>query len=96
MKLDKIDVNATLEEAKKLLSKESNVSPALKAMFELLIMIVALLSNRLGLNSRNSSKPPSSDPNRKKKKKRTTTGNKPRGQNGRKGSQLKPVDNPLI
>ena len=94
MKLNEIDVNATLKKAKKVLSEEANVSPTLRTMFELLILIITLLANRMGLNSKNSSKPPSSDPNRKKKKKRNTSGNKPGGKNGRKGSQLKPVENP--
>jgi len=94
MKLNKIDVNATLEDAKKLIAQETNVSPALKAMFELMILIISLLANRLGLNSKNSSKPPSSDPNRKKKNKRNTSGKKAGGQHGRKVAQLKPVDNP--
>jgi hypothetical protein len=34
-------------------------------MFEILILVITLLANRLNLNSTNSSKPPSSDPNRK-------------------------------
>jgi len=37
-------------------------------MFEILTLIIALLANRLTLNSTNSSKPPQSDPNRKKRK----------------------------
>jgi len=45
------------------------------------------------LSSRNSSKPPSTDPNRGKGKKGTTN-NKPGGQPGRTGKNLKPVDNP--
>ena len=94
MKLNKIDINSTLENAKKLLAQEENISPALKGMFDLLILIISLFATKFGLNSKNSSKPPSSDPNRKKQSKRNTTGNKVGGQKGRKGSQLKPVDNP--
>ena len=94
MKLDNIDVNTTLKKAKELLAKEKNISPGLQAMFELLILIITLLTNRLGLNSKNSSKPPSSDPNRKKAAKRNSSGNKAGGQKGHKGTQLKPVDNP--
>jgi len=73
MKIKNIDVNATLQKATALLKKEKNVSPGLAAMFELLILIISLLANRLGLNSQNSSKPPSSDPNRKKQSKRNTS-----------------------
>jgi len=94
MKLDNIDVNTTLKKSKELLAKEKNISPGLQAMFELLILIITLLTNRLGLNSKNSSKPPSSDPNRKKEAKRNSSGNKAGGQKGHKGTQLKPVDNP--
>ena len=88
MKLNKIDINSTLENAKKLLAQEENISPALKGMFDLLILIISLFATKFGLNSKNSSKPPSSDPNRKKQSKRNTTGNKVGGQKGRKGSQL--------
>jgi len=94
MKLNNIDVNSTLEKAKELLAQEKNMSPGLKAMVELLILIISLLASRLGLNSKNSSKPPSSDPNRKKKSKRNPAGKKKGGQKGCKGTQLKPVSNP--
>ncbi len=94
MKLNNIDVNSTLKNAKELLTQEKNMSPGLKAMVELLILIISLLASRLGLNSKNSSKPPSSDPNRKKQSKRNTSGKKAGGQKGRKGTQLKPVSNP--
>jgi transposase len=94
MKIKNIDVNATLQKATALLKKEKNVSPGLAAMFELLILIISLLANRLGLNSQNSSKPPSSDPNRKKQSKRNTSGKKAGGQKGRKGTQLQPTDSP--
>jgi hypothetical protein len=46
------------------------------------------LANRLGLNSKNSSKPPSTDPNRKKKLK------EPGGQHGHIGTTLKQVADP--
>jgi transposase len=62
-------------------------------MFEIMILIITLLANRLNLNSTNSSKPPSSDPNRKKKTK-SKTGKKPGGQKGHVGTTLKKVDDP--
>jgi len=53
----------------------------------MLILVVKLLVERTGLNSKNSSKPPSSDPNRNKvpKKKSSNTAG---GQNGHVGSNL--------
>jgi len=59
----------------------------MRAAIDLLLLIVTLLCQRLGLNSRNSSKPPSSDPNRDKKP-RTNGSNKSGGQIGHKGSTL--------
>lgn len=87
MKVEGIDIQATIESTRKMLSEDNSVSPALKSAFELLLLIIGLLSNRLGLNSRNSSKPPSSDPNRPKKE-RTPTGRKPGGQHGHTGTTL--------
>ncbi|MAI64625.1 MAG: hypothetical protein CL600_07100 [Alteromonas sp.] len=67
MKLDGIDIEQTLKEAELLLNQEKDLSPALKAMFSVLILVVQLLTKRLELNSQNTSKPPSTDPNRRKK-----------------------------
>lgn len=92
MKIETINVEETIEATKKLLAEDPNVSPALKSSFELLLLLITVLLNRLGLNSDNSSKPPSSDPNRKKKKK--STGKKKGGQKGHKGTTLQKVDNP--
>ena len=58
-------------------------------MFELLLTIISLMVGRLSLTSRNSSKPPSADPYRGKGNKGTTN-NKPGGQPGRTGKNLKP------
>ena len=71
MKIESIDVEATIENTKKLLENDAGVSPALKSAIELLLVLIVLMMNQLGLNSRNSSKPPSTDPNRGKKKKPT-------------------------
>lgn len=68
VKADKINITETLDNARKMLEADKQVSPALRAMFEMLLMIITLLSGKLGLNSKNSSNPPSTDPNRKKKK----------------------------
>ena len=95
MKIESIDVNASIEKVKEMLDKEKQISPALKAAIQILIFIVSILVNRLKLNSSNSSKPPSTDPNRKRKA-RNCTGKKQGGQNGHKGARLEKVKNPDI
>lgn len=82
-----------MENAKKLLSKEKNISPALKAIVEMLLLLVGILAGRVSLNSKNSSKAPSTDPNRKKPEKKAS-GKKQGGQLGRVGKNLAPVDTP--
>ena len=94
MKIKNINIGETLKNAEELLEADKQISSALKAMFKLLITIITLLSGRLSLNSRNSSKPPSSDPNKEKKNRNKGTKNKPGGQPGRVGVNLKPVDDP--
>jgi len=95
MDIKHIDVTATIKQAKALLKKEKQISPALRTVMDILLMVLEVLLQRFNLNSKNSSKPPSSDPNRKKTSKQKNTSNrKPGGQPGRIGKQLKPVDNP--
>ncbi len=95
MKVDSIDIEATIEKAKTILREEEDISLQVKLMMDLLLVIISLLANRLNLNSKNSSKPPSSDPNRKKNKKdRNTDNRKPGGQKGHPGKTLEPVNNP--
>ena len=65
MKIENIDIAATIEKAHSLVREDKQLSAATKSMFEILILIITLLANRLNLNSTNSSKPPSSDPNKK-------------------------------
>ena len=92
--IDNIDVTQTLKTAKEQLDKETQLSPATKSVFDLLIVIVSLLLNRLGLNSQNSSKPPSADPNREKKKKTKRSDKKPGAQPGRQGKNLEQAPEP--
>lgn len=94
MKIENIDINKTLEEARDLLATEKNISPAFKAIIEVLFLIITLMVNRFNLNSKNSSKPPSQDPNREKKSKNNILGKKPGGQQGHAGKNLQPVENP--
>ncbi len=93
MALSDINVSDALDSARGELAQAHDVSPALKASMELLIVIVSLLSNQLGLNSRNSSKPPSTDQNREKKS-RAKSGRKPGGQPGHDGKTLEPFADP--
>ena len=67
MKIENIDIQATIEKTQSLIREDRQLSAATKSMFEILILIITLLANRLNLNSTNSSKPPTSDPNRKRR-----------------------------
>ncbi|MBT6032366.1 MAG: IS66 family transposase [Kordiimonadaceae bacterium] len=99
MTIENIDVEATITEVQKLMATDKNVSPAMKSMVSILIMLIQILVNRLGLTSCNSSKPPSTD--------QTGSHDKPSddedagkakkksgGQPGHLGSTLKQVDDP--
>ena len=66
MKIDNIDIQATIEKARFLMKEDKQLSAATKSIFEILILFITLLVNRLNFNSTNSSKPPASDPNRKR------------------------------
>jgi len=93
MTIDKINVDATIKQVKDLLTTEDGLSPALKASLETLLLLVVILLNRLGLNSKNSSKPPSTDQNRTRRP-RVASGRKPGGQPGHAGTTLQPVPDP--
>ena len=58
MKIENIDIEATVKKVQALLREDKQLSAATKSMFEILILIITLLANRLNLNSTNSSKPP--------------------------------------
>lgn len=90
------DIEASIVHVEKLLREEKNLSPALPAAIEVLLIIVRLLVARLGLNSRNSSKPPSSDGYQKPqpKSRRQKSGRRNGGQPGHPGSTLKQVEHP--
>jgi transposase len=95
MKIEHIDIEASIEKARILIREDKYLSAASKSMFEILILIITLLANRLNLNSKNSSKPPSCDRNRVKEQK-NPTGKKAGGQNGHVGTTLKRVDDPDV
>jgi transposase len=50
--VDNIDVDATIKKVQELLAQEPNLSPALRSTLDVLLLVVQLLANRLGLNSR--------------------------------------------
>jgi len=93
MKIENIDIQATIDRARSLIDQDKQLSESTRSMFELLIVIISLLANRLNLNSTNSSKPPSSDPNRKRPT-RKKTGLKSGGQSGHVGTTLTKVEEP--
>ena len=94
MKIEDIDVDSSINAVKELLKQEKDLSPALRSALEVLLILVALLVNRVNLNSKNSSKPPSTDPNRKKSSKKGKSHRQPGGQQGHNGTTLEPVDDP--
>jgi hypothetical protein len=64
MKIENIPINETIST-----SKEKNISPVLRPMFNILLLVVQEMIRRLRLKSKNSSKPPTTDPNKKKEEK---------------------------
>lgn len=93
MTINDINIEEIVEQVKSQIAGEKDLSPAIKASLDLLLLLVTLLLNRLGINSSNSSKPPSADPNRTRKPK-SPSGRKPGGQQGRQGTTLQPVVDP--
>jgi len=94
VKIEHIDVDAAVTSVKRALEEDPGISPALRGSLEVLLLLVGILLNRIGLNSKNSSKPPSTDPNREKRSTRGRSERKPGGQPGHPGSTLSPVENP--
>ena len=96
MTVGKINITDALKSAESLLRDDQSLPPQVRAMMELLILVIKLLAGKLGLNSSNSSTPPSQDPKRLRGSKQKSKGSKlkPGGQNGHKGTTLKKVSNP--
>ena len=94
MKIENINIDATINEAKRWLKEDKDLPAGFKAIVEILILLISILINRLNLNSSNSSTSPSRDPNRIRKKKKNMTGKKPGGQQGHKGTRLEKFKNP--
>ncbi len=93
MKIDSIDVEAAINNARELIKSEPDLSPALRSSMEVLLLVITLLFNRVTLNSKNSSKPPSSDPNRIKSS-RVKSGKSSGAQSGHIGKTLQKIDDP--
>jgi transposase len=90
LKIDNIDVEAAIKNVQALLETDKALTPALKAALDMLLLLVTLLINQKGLNSKNSSIPPASDPKVSKEK----SARKPGGKKGSKGTTRAKVDNP--
>jgi transposase len=89
-----VNIQETIEKARKQTENESNLSPALKTTFDPLINLCLLLAPKwLTKDSKNSNIPPSADPNREKPSQ--AKGERKRGgQPGHSGTTLQPVDKP--
>lgn len=94
MKIEQLDVETAIDAVSTQLAQARDLSPALRAALEVLLVLVTLLLNRLTLNSTNSSHPPSADPHRTTLSKKGTSLRKPGGQPGRTGATLQPVEEP--
>ncbi len=95
--VDHINVEAALKTVQQLLAEEENVSSALRATLEVMIMRVQIMANRLSLTSRNSSKPPSTDRFKDQDSDESSKSDKkkqPGGQPGRIGTTLQKIDEP--
>ena len=95
MTIGKINILKAVEDAEAVLKNNPALSGDVKAMMNLLLLVIKLLVDKMGLNSQNSSIPPSKDPLRKKGL-REKSGKKPGGQEGHVGSTLGKEANPDI
>jgi transposase len=93
--IDNVNITKAIEDAEEFLKNSPGLSADVKVMMNMLLLVVRLLLNKAGLNSRNSSTPPSKDPNRDKSKKDKGT-RKPGGQEGHEGTTLTKVANPDV
>jgi hypothetical protein len=93
LKIESIDIDAAINNVKRLLEKERDLSPAFRSALDVILVLIGVLLNRVTLNSTNSSKPPASDPNRKKGSRKKS--DKPSGgQKAHTGTTLQKVADP--
>jgi transposase len=64
--INNMDIEVALQKVEKLLSGEKGMSPAMRSMVELLVLLITLLAGRLNLSSCKSF---SDNPNRRKESK---------------------------
>ena len=88
-------IQKTIEDAQKALAEDKTISLSMRAVFNMLILIIQALCQKLNINSSNSSKAPSQDPNRSKQK-RGKGERKPGGQIGRTFVTLQPAADPDV
>ena len=93
MNLNSINITEIVEQTKAQLQTDKTLTPALKMSIELILVVVVMLADKLGLNSKNSSIPPSKDINRKKQTKEKSD-KSAGGQIGRIGKTLTQTENP--
>ncbi|MCP4322251.1 MAG: IS66 family transposase [Alteromonadales bacterium] len=91
---ESMEINKTIAHVEQVLKDDEGSSPALIDAVRSMLLLVKLLTGRLGLNSKNSSKPPSDDKNSNKNTSTKGNSNKQGGQTGHKGSTLELVNNP--
>lgn len=94
MTISGIDVESAIERTRAELAKSAEVSPGLRSAVELLLLLVSVLFQRLGLNSKNSNKPSSTDAFRKPVSLRKSSGKRPGAQRGHVGTNLTKVLEP--
>ena len=95
MTVGKVNISDALKRVEALLLEDKSVSPQVRALMEMLVLIIGLLLEKMGLNSKNSSIPPSKDAKRERGSKRKGKGKrKPGGQVGHTGATLEKFANP--
>lgn len=95
MTVGKINISDTLKSVEDRLKSDESLSAEMRALIDVLVLVIQLLLEKLGSNSTNSSIPPSKDQNRKKKKAGENT-KKAGGQEGHKGITLEKEKNPDV
>lgn len=96
MTVGTFDISKTIKNAQAALDKDKTLSESMRALITVLITIIQLMAERIGKNSKNSSKPPSQDQNRTRGTKNKKTGKKAGGQQGREGKTLEFSKNPDV
>ncbi|PVZ72510.1 hypothetical protein DC094_05775 [Pelagibaculum spongiae] len=57
MTIDKINITQTLDDERQALKQDQLISASTCAVFQIMLLVVELIANKLGFNSRNSSPP---------------------------------------